>query len=154
MNINPNTGEVVEEDETAAEIELVPLNLADLSEEEILRMLPTPVQCAGALQYARQVTARAPKALNKLRNALTKREQELTIALAMGARDLLAEYPRMPMTERRDLARATDDRVRAAQEARDDAWLLLEYARDYDRAIGRDIDILRSLNANFRGEHR
>lgn len=29
-----------------------------------------------------------------------------------------------------------------------------EYARDYDRAIGRDIDILRSLNANFRGEHR
>ena len=44
--------------------------------------------------------------------------------------------------------------AREAQEARDTAWLLFEYARDYDRAIGRDIDILRSLNANMRGEHR
>ncbi|GAB6857317.1 hypothetical protein [Microbacterium xylanilyticum] len=149
MIVDEATG-VVED----APMELVPLNLSALSEDELLAMLPTPVQCAGALQYARQVAARAPKALNELRRTLAERERELTIALAKGARDLLTEYPRMPMTERRDLARAEDTRVREAQEARDEAWLLLEYARDYDRAIGRDIDILRSLNANFRGEHR
>ncbi|GAT73584.1 hypothetical protein MHM582_2078 [Microbacterium sp. HM58-2] len=152
MTVNFETGEVTDDD--AAGMELVPLNLAALSEDEILAMLPTPVQCAGALQYARQVAARAPKALNKLRTALAERERELTIAVAIGARDLLAEYPRLPMSERRDIARATDSRVQEAQEARDTAWLLLEYARDFDRAIGRDIDILRSLNANFRGEHR
>ncbi|KAB1867311.1 hypothetical protein [Microbacterium algeriense] len=154
MTVNFATGEVTEEEAAAAGMDMVPLNLAALSEDELIAMLPTPVQCAGALQYARQVAARAPKALNELRTALTKRERELTIAVALGARDLLAEYPRLPMSERRDIARATDTRVQDAQEARDTAWLLLEYARDYDRAIGRDIDILRSLNANFRGEHR
>ena len=148
MIVDEATG-VVED----APMELVPLNLAALSEDELLAMLPTPVQCAGALQYARQVAARAPKALNELRTALAERERELTIVLAMGARDLLSAYPRMPMTERRDLARAEDSRVTKAQESRDEAWLLLEYARDYDRAIGRDIDILRSLNANMRREH-
>ncbi|ABR10446.1 MULTISPECIES: hypothetical protein [Bacteria] len=153
MSVNFTTGEI-EEDERPAELDLVPLNLAELSEDQLLAMLPTPVQCAGALQYARQVARRAPKALDSLRTKLKAAERELTIALAIGARDMLATYPRLPMTERRDLARATDDRVRTAQEAVDEAWLLLEYARDYDRAIGRDIDILRSLNANFRGEHR
>lgn len=154
MTVNFGTREVTEDEPAAAGMDMVPLNLAALSEDELLAMLPTPVQCAGALQYARQVAARAPKALNELRTALAERERELTIAVAIGARDLLAEYPRLPMSERRDLARATDDRVQTMQEARDTAWLLLEYARDYDRAIGRDIDILRSLNANFRGEHR
>ena len=87
-------------------------------------------------------------------DALKKAEKDLTIAIALGAERLLTDYPRMPMTERRDLARATDQRVKDAETARDDAWLLLEYAKDYDRAIGRDIDILRSLNANLRGEVR
>lgn len=154
MGVNFDTGEVTEDDLPGTEIDLVPLNLSELSEEQLLQMFPTPVQCAGALLYARQVTARAPKALNNLRTKLRAAERELTIALALGARDLLADYPRMPMTERRDLARAEVRTVREAQEAVDEAWLHLEYARDYDRAIGRDIDILRSLNANFRGEHR
>ncbi|MBN7792403.1 hypothetical protein [Microbacterium esteraromaticum] len=154
MTVNFGTGEVVEDEAAEVGMDLVPLNLAALSEDELLKMLPSPVQCAGALQYARQVAARAPKALNELRHTLAERERELTIAIAVAARDLLSAYPRMPMTERRDLARAEDDRVKDAQEARDEAWLLLEYARDYDRAIGRDIDILRSLNANMRGEHR
>lgn len=154
MTVNFGAGEVTEDEAVVAGMDMVPLNLAALSEDELLAMLPTPVQCAGALQYARQVAARAPKALNELRTALAQRERELTIAVAIGARDLLTEYPRLPMSERRDIARATDKRVSEAQEARDTAWLLLEYARDYDRAIGRDIDILRSLNANFRGEHR
>ncbi|WP_193596109.1 hypothetical protein [Microbacterium sp. YJN-G] len=154
MSVNFTTGEVTEDEAAAAGMDMVPLNLAALSEDELVALLPTPVQCAGALQYARQVAARAPKALNELRTALAERERELTIAVAIGARDLLAEYPRLPMSERRDIARATDKRVSEAQEARDTAWLLLEYARDYDRAIGRDIDILRSLNANMRGEFR
>lgn len=153
--VNPITGEV-EEPETipGTDVELVPLNLAGLSEDELLALFPTPVQAAGALLYARNVARRAPGALNRYRTELRARERELTIALAVAARDLLADYPRMPMTERRDLARAESPRVKEAQEAVDDAWLLLEYARDHDRSIGRDIDILRSLNANLRGEHR
>lgn len=150
MNVHPLTGEV---DESPG-VELVPLNLAALSEDELLAMFPTPVQCAGALIHARAMVARAPRVLNEYRTALAKAERDLTIAVAKGARDLLAEYPRMPMTERRDLARATDDKVLAAQEARDTAWLLLQYAKDKKDSLFEDVGILRSLNANFRGEHR
>ena len=154
MNVNPQTGEV-EEAATmpGTDVELVPLNLAALDEDAIAAMFPTPQQAAGALLYARQVAARAPAALNELRTKLRAAERKLTVAVAIGARDLLQEYPRMPMTERRDLARAEVPAVREAQDDVDTCWLLLEYARDYDRAIGRDIDILRSLNANLRGEH-
>ena len=153
--VNPITGEV-EDAETfpGTTTTLVPLNLAGMSEDDILAMFPTPVQAAGALIYARAVSLRAPKALDERRRALKIAERELTIAVALGAQTLLTEYPRMPMSERRDLARATDSRAKAAQEARDEAWLLLEYTRDHEKAISRDIDILRSLNANLRGEHR
>lgn len=148
---NPDTGEVV--DSPGADVELVTLNLASLDEEELLRLFPTPVQAAGALIRAREAARRAPAALDTYRRRLKVAERDLVIAIAKGARDLLDEYPRMLITERRDLARATDQRVLDAVEARDEAWLLFEYARDWDRALGRDIDILRSLNANFRGEH-
>ncbi len=155
MNVDPNTGEVVDESNfPGTDTSLVPLNLASMSEEQILELLPTPTQAAGALIYARAVSLRAPKALDERRRVLKTAERELTIAVALGAQALLTEYPRMPMTERRDLARATDSRVKAAQEAVDEAWLLLEYTRDHEKAIGRDIDILRSLNANLRAEHR
>ena len=150
MNVDPVTGEV----EESPGVDLVPLNLAGLDEAELLALFPTPVQCAGALIKARAMVARAPAVLNEYRTALTVAERDLTIAVAKGARDLLDEYPRMPMTERRDLARATDDRVLAAQEARDTAWLLLQYAKDKKDALFEDVGILRSLNANFRGEHR
>lgn len=155
MDHDPITGEVIEQPTFAGtEVDLVPLNLASMSEEEIIALLPTPIQAAGALTYARRVSLRAPKALDERRRALKAAERDLTIAVALGAQTLLTEYPRMPMTERRDLARATDSRVKAAQEAADEAWLLLEYTRDHERAIARDIDILRSLNANLRAEHR
>lgn len=150
---NPITGELYEEYEPGQDIELVPLNLSGLDEDAILAMFPTPMQAAGALLYARQVAARAPAALNKYRTALKRAEKDLTIAIALGAERLLETYARMPMTERRDLARATDERVIAAEAARDTAWLQFEYAKDFDRAVGRDIDVLRSLNANLRGEH-
>lgn len=150
MIVDERTGEV---DESPG-VELVPLNLAGLDEAELLGMFPTPVQCAGALLRARASVTRAPAVLNEYRNQLATRERDLTIALAIAARDLLAEYPRMPMTERRDLARAVDDRVRTAQEVRDDAWLALQYAKDKKDALFEDIGILRSLNANMRGETR
>jgi len=155
VNVDEQTGEVHDDEQfPGTDVTLVPLNLAGMSEEQILELLPTPTQAAGALIYARAVSMRAPKALDERRRALKAAERELTIAVALGAQALLTEYPRMPMTERRDLARATDSRVKAAQEAVDEAWLLLEYARDYEKAISRDIDILRSLNANLRAEHR
>lgn len=154
MNVNPITGEVEDEDVLPGTNQaLVPLHLDALSEDELLARFPTPVQAAGALLYARAVARRAPAALKKYRTEWKAAQKELTIATALAARDLLTEYPRLPMGERRDLARATDPRTMAASDALDDAWIALEYARDYDRAIGRDIDILRSLNANLRGEH-
>lgn len=155
MSVNPITGEVEDADTfPGTDIELVPLNLAHLDEDAIAQMFPTPAQAAGALLYSRQVAARAPAALNGYRTALKRAEKDLAIAIALGAEKLLETYPRMAMSERRDLARAIDARVKEAENTRDTAWLLLEYARDYDRAIGRDIDILRSLNANLRGEVR
>lgn len=152
--LNPITGEVTDgERMPGTDVELVPLNLAGLDEDAILAMFPTPMQAAGALLYARDVARRAPAALNTSRTALKKAEKALTIAIALGARDLLTEYPRLPMSERRDLARATDPRVIAAQDTAETAWLLHEYTKDFDRMIGRDIDVLRSLNANLRSEH-
>lgn len=155
MDVNPITGEVEEHDTLpGTDTALVPLNLSAMSEDELIALFPTPVQAAGALLYARNVARKAPAALDTYRRKLKTAERDLTIALALGAESILETYPRMPMTERRDLARAIDDRVIKAQTAVDDAWLAMEYARDFDRMIGRDIEILRSLNANLRGEHR
>lgn len=148
-DVNPITGEVSE----GKEIGLVPLNLAAMSEEALLELFPSPIQAAGALIRARETAARAPRALSMYRTELKKAERTLKVELALAMRRLATEFPRSTMTERKILA-ASDEKVRAAQDVHDDAWLLLEYARDYDRAIGRDIDILRSLNANFRTEHR
>lgn len=154
-DVNPITGEVEEPEHIpGTETELVPLNLSAMSEDELIALFPTPVQAAGALMYARNVARRAPAALDTYRRKLKTAERDLTVALALGAEKILEVYPRMPMGERRDLARAIDDRVKDAQLAADTAWLEMEYARDFDRMIGRDIDILRSLNANLRGEHR
>lgn len=155
MTVDQATGEV-DDAETfpGTDSHLVPLNLRAMNEDELLALLPTPTQAAGALVMAREVNGRAPAALDRFREALLKAENELRIAIALGAEELLQIYPRLSMTERRDLARATYDRAIRAQAARDTAYLQLEYARDFEKMIGRDIDILRSLNANLRGEHR
>ncbi len=154
MNVDQQTGEVLEpETFPGTDTHLVPLNLGSLNEDDLLALFPTPAQAAGALLKAREVNGRAPAALARFREGLLKAENELRIAVALGAEELLELYPRMSMTERRDLARAINDRAKRAQDARDTAYLQLEYARDFERAIGRDIEILRSLNANLRGEH-
>lgn len=146
---NPLTGEVQER----PGMDLVPLDLAALSEDELLAMFPTPVQAAGALLHARHVNARAPHALNEYRTQLQKAERSLQLAIAISVRELAIEYPRATLTERRMLAVA-EPLVSNAQDARDTAWLLYEFARDYEKAIARDIEVLRSLNANFRTEHK
>lgn len=155
MNVDQQSGEVLEDAETfpGTDAHLVPLNLAGMDEDRLAALFPTPAQAAGALIMAREVSGRAPAALSRFREGLLRAENELRIAIALGAEELLTIYPRMSMTERRDLARVTNDRASKAQAARDDAWLQLEYARDFEKAIGRDIDILRSLNANLRGSH-
>lgn len=145
--VNPITGEVSDA------LELVPLNLAELDEDALLALFPTPIQAAGALIHARQVSSRAPAALNAYRSALVAADRKLAVLTAVAVQGLRAEQPRAALTELRMIA-AADPRVIEAQDARDEAWLLLEYARDYDRAIQRDIDILRSLNANLRTEHK
>lgn len=147
--VQPQTGEVTD----ARDLELVPFNLAAMDEDALLALFPSEVQAAGALIKARQASSRVPAALNQRREELRSAERALTVQLGLAVRDLAAELPRATLTERRMIA-ATDPRVIAAQERRDDAWLLLEYTRDWERAIARDIDILRSLNANFRGERK
>jgi hypothetical protein len=147
--VDPITGEVVDE----PSMELVPLNLAALDEDELIAMFPTPIQAAGALLHARHVNARAPHALNEYRTALVKAENMLRLALAKTVRDLATEYPRATLTERKLLA-VEDERMKTAQDERDTAWLLFEFARDYAKAIAQDIEVLRSLNANFRTEHK
>lgn len=146
---NPITGEVTED----IGMELVPLNLAALSEDELLEMFPTPMQAMGALIHARSTNARAPHALNAYRAKLRTAENAMRVTLAKVVRDLADEYPRANMTERRMLAHA-DERMIAAQDALDTAWLLYEFARDYAKAIAQDIEVLRSINANLRPEHR
>lgn len=149
MNTDTTTGEVTD----GPGMELVPLNLAALSEEQLLELLPTPIQAAGALIHARTANARAPHALNEYRGKLRDAEKVLRVATAMAVRDLAVEYPRATLTERRMLA-VVDERVISAQDAVDTAWLLYEFARDYAKSIAIDIEVLRSLNANFRDEHR
>jgi len=143
------TGEIAE----SSVLELVPLNLAALDEDALLALFPTEIQAAGALIRAREASSRVPAALNARREELRVAERDLTVQLGLAVRDLSEEMPRATLTERRLIA-VTTEKVRAAQERRDDAWLLFEYTRDWERAIARDVDILRSLNANFRGEHR
>lgn len=147
-DVDPFTGEVAE----TPGMDLVPLNLAALSEDELLAMFPSPVQAAGALLKSRHTNARAPHALNEYREAMRKAERKLQLATAKTVRDLAAEFPRTTLTERKLLA-VEDDRVIAAQDEYDTAWLMFEFARDYAKAIAQDIEVLRSLNANFRQEH-
>lgn len=146
--VDPITGEVID----SPGMELVPLNLAALAEDELLALFPTPVQAAGALIRARAANARIPGALNEYRGKFRAAENAHKLALAKAVRDLAVEFPRATLTERRMLA-VEDERVKAAQDDLDTAWLLFEFARDKAKAVTEDIDILRSINANFRQEH-
>lgn len=134
---------------TEGAVELVPLNLTLLNEDELLAMFPTPVQCAGALLMARQMIAQAPAVLAERSKAVKGAKRNLIVARGY-ARQRAAGRD----AETRRLVAESDADVLIAWEAIDTAELALEYARERRKSLSEDIEILRSLNANFRGEHR
>jgi len=137
MNIDQETGEVTE---ATASVDLVPLNLAGLDEDDLLHLFPTPVQCAGALLQARTAIARA-KAVKDAKRVLA------------AARGYARQNAQGRDAETRKLVAESDASVIEAWEHLDVCELALEYARERRKSLSEDIDILRSLNANFRGEH-
>lgn len=145
-DIDPMTGEVVQRP-----LEVVAVDIAALDEQELAQLFPTPVQAAGALLKARQAVARAPYALRKAKEKLRAAERDLKLAIARATLELAEQFQGMSVSERSKLAEA-DARVVDARETADMAWIELEYAKDWDRALGRDVELLRSVNANMRAE--
>ena len=145
--VNPVTGEV---EDAPSVLELVPLDLVNLSEDELIAMFPSPVQVAGALQIARARIGHAPGVLKDLSKAVKTAKRDLLIAKGKAYRD--ARQAGFNITDARNYAEV-DGPVIEAREAVDDAELELEFGRDLRKSLTTDIDILRSLNANFRAEH-
>lgn len=145
-DIDPMTGEVVQRP-----LEVVAVDIAALDEQELAQLFPTPVQAAGALLKARQAVARAPYALRKAKEKLRAAERDLKLAIARATLELAEQFQGMSVSERSKLAEA-DARVVDTRETADMAWIELEYAKDWDRALGRDVELLRSVNANMRAE--
>ncbi len=144
MIVDDRDGSVVEQG-----IELVPLNLTALDEGELLALFPSPVQCAGALLKARAMIAQAPAVLAERSKAVKDAKRNLIIA-----RGYARQRAEGRDAETRRLIAESDADVLTAWEAIDTAELALEYARELRKTLTEDIEILRSLNANFRGEHR
>lgn len=145
MNVDPRTGAVIE---PGTSIDLVPLNLANLDEESLMGLFPSPVQCAGALLRAREMIAHAPAVLAERSKAVKDAKRELIIA-----RGYARQRAEGRDAETRKLTAESDPEVIAAWERIDTAELALEYARERRKSLSEDIEILRSLNANFRKEH-
>lgn len=144
MIIDDTTGVVAE-----AGIELVPLDLAGLDEDALIALFPSPVQCAGALLQARRMIAAAPAVLAARSKAVKDAKRDLIVARGYARQRAVGRD-----AETRKLVAESDAEVLQAWEAIDTAELALEYARELRKTLSEDIEILRSLNANFRGEHR
>ncbi|MCA0217957.1 MAG: hypothetical protein LCH43_11460 [Actinobacteria bacterium] len=140
--INPGTGEV-------DDLDFVPLDLAGLDESELLAMFPTPVQCAGALLIARHHIASAPAVIAARSKALKDAKRALIVA-----RGYAMQRAEGRTAEIRKAIAESDSDVISAWEHIDTCELALEYARERRKSLSEDIEILRSLNANFRGEHQ
>lgn len=144
MIVDNATGTVAE-----SGVELVPLDLAALNEDELIQLFPTPVQCAGALLKARAMIAHAPAVLAARSKAVKDAKRNLIVARGYARQAAVGRD-----AETRRLVAESDADVLRAWEAIDVAELALEYAREMRKTLSEDIEILRSLNANFRGEHR
>lgn len=144
MIVDDATGTVAE-----SGVELVPLDLAALNEDELIGLFPTPVQCAGALLKARAMIAHAPAVLAARSKAVKDAKRNLIVARGYARQAAIGRD-----AETRRLVAESDADVLKAWEAIDVAELALEYAREMRKTLSEDIEILRSLNANFRGEHR
>jgi hypothetical protein len=144
MIVDDATGTVAE-----SGVELVPLDLAAMDEDELLGLFPTPVQCAGALLKARAMIAHAPAVLAARSKAVKDAKRNLIVARGYARQAAIGRD-----AETRRLVAESDADVLKAWEEIDVAELALEYAREMRKTLSEDIEILRSLNANFRGEHR
>lgn len=152
VHADPMTGTVVH---TAPGFDVVPLDIAILDEDLLAQWAPSPVQIAGALAMARAKNLSAPAALHDYRTKLTRAERVKKVALGMALKKLRDEYgPRYTMTELRELAYGTDQRLKDAVDAYDDAWLAFEYAKDFAEAIERDVSLLQSIAKRVGGENR
>lgn len=149
MIVAAGTGEVMESASPGTEVELVPLDVAGISEDDLLAMFPSPVQAAGALLHARALIAQAPDVINARSKALKDAKRQLLVAKG---------YARQRATGRtaedRKVESEADPEVIKAGEWVDTCELALEYARERRKSLSEDVEILRSLNANFRNEHR
>lgn len=149
---DPMTGTIIH---TAPGFDVVPLDVAILDEELLAQWAPSPVQIAGALAMARAKNLSAPAALHDYRTKLTKAARNKKVALGIALKKLRDEYgPRYTMTELRELAFGTDQRLIDATDAYDDAWLAFEYAKDFAEAIERDVSLLQSIAKRVGGENR
>ena len=143
MDADPTTGTVVAVPDG---FDAVPLNLAVLDEDWLLQWTPTRAQIVGALSIARAKTLAAPGALDGYRRKLSDAKREQKVAIGLAVQRLRVEHGhRATRTELVDLAHAIDERVIAADDAVDTAWLLFEYAKDFANAIERDVSLIQSI---------
>lgn len=147
---DPTTGQVVAIPEG---FDTVPLNIAVLDEHWLIQWTPTLAQIIGALSMARAKNLLAPAALDGFRRKLRKAEREKNIALGLAVHRMREEFGNRPtMTELRDLAYALDDRVIAAADAYDTAWLEYEYAKGFADAVATDVTLLQSIAKKMKEE--
>ncbi|MCD2170365.1 hypothetical protein LPW41_11720 [Microbacterium sp. JC 701] len=143
MDADPSTGAVVPVPDG---FDAVPLNVAVLDEDWLLQWTPSRAQIVGALSIARAKNLAAPGALDDYRRKLTDAKREQKVAIGLAVQRLRGEFGhRTTRTELVDLAHGVDDRVIAADDAVDTAWLLFEYAKDFAEAIERDVSLLQSI---------
>jgi len=150
QSVDPESGEV-EVFDSAVDALLVPLNIADLDEDQLLALFPTPVQAAGALIIARGRLRNAPAYLNAQSAALRAAKRDLIVAKGYARERLRAAG--YSWAESKDRAEA-DAAVIKAIEQLDTCELAREYAQDLKWMLSKEVDILRSLNTNFREEHK
>jgi hypothetical protein len=149
QDADPTTGAVIAVPEG---FDTVPLNVAVLDENWLLQWTPTPAQLVGALSMARAKNLTAPGALDVYRKKLRDAEKEKKIAMGMAMLKLRREYGhRATLAELRDLAFGTDERLIAAADKYDTAWLEFEYAKDFAQSIERDVSLLQSIAKAMKG---
>lgn len=148
MSVDDKTGEV-SEPVPGRELQFVPIDMAGMDETELLALFPTPVQAAGALLVARRLIAEAPDIINRRSAALKDAKRQLLVAKGYARKRATGRT-----AEDRRVEQEADPQVITAGEWVDTCELALEYARERRKSLTEDIEILRSLNANFRGEHR
>lgn len=147
MSIDTATGEIRDD---APDLALVPLHIAELDEEALASLFPTPQQAVGALIIARERLREAPAVLQQRSSDLKQAKRRLIVAQGMSFVALRREG--------RTIADARAERdvapeVQRAQEQVDTCDLALEYAREVRRTLEVEISMLQTLVRYLTGEH-